>query len=152
MGAIMTKEQEAQQAQTIAEIKSRFGEMIPTYENEVQSVDAIEIYYDLGTLLEIVDSQAQKIAEQAEKITEIEADCVRYDEAIMIQGKNAGELRRKIAEQAKEIELFREYKEAVETEILIDTKYDAPDESWVDAVGLKINALEQTTDSKGNAL
>lgn len=48
----------------------------------------------------------EKIAAQTEKITELTGDCSRYDEAIMIQGKNAGKLRRKLSEQAKRIEIL----------------------------------------------
>ena len=51
--------QEAQQAQTIAGIRKRHE--IDSADFDLMSVD--ELFKDRATLLEIVDSQAQKIAE-----------------------------------------------------------------------------------------
>ena len=65
-------EQEAQQAQTIAEIKERHGWLVLTYENETQPGDGLQAHEDRAALLEIVDSQAQKIAEQAKEIERLE--------------------------------------------------------------------------------
>ena len=68
----MTPEQEAQQAQTVADIEQRHGWLVLTYDNETQPGDGLEAHEDRGRLLEIVDSQAQKIAEQAKEIERLE--------------------------------------------------------------------------------
>lgn len=66
----MTKEQEAQQAQTIARIKQEYerhsGRTYHAFTDFAPLVT--ELYANLSVLLEIVDSQAQKIAEQAKEI------------------------------------------------------------------------------------
>ena len=66
----MTKEQEAQQAQTIARIKQEYerhsGRTYHAFTDFAPLVT--EFYANLSVLLEIVDSQAQKIAEQAKEI------------------------------------------------------------------------------------
>lgn len=77
----MTKEQEAQQAQTV----KRIGEML----NTPWGHDVGVWVNNCEDLREIVDSQAQKIAEQAQTIA------INAAYAIELQGK--------IAEQAKRI-------------------------------------------------
>ena len=51
-----------EQAQAIAEIKERHGWLVLTDENETQPGDGLQAHEDRAALLEIVDSQAQKIA------------------------------------------------------------------------------------------
>lgn len=79
-----TKEQEAQQAQTIARVKLALN----------NGVAYTELKQFMRDMLEIVDSQAQKLKEQAETI----ATNAAY--AIELQGK--------IAEQAREIERLKD--------------------------------------------
>ena len=57
---------ESEQAQAIRDIDERHGWLVLTFENETQPGDGREAHEDRGKLLEIVDSQAQKI-EQLEK-------------------------------------------------------------------------------------
>ena len=87
---VMTKEQEAQQAQTVK--KTRELLQIARF-NNIQAV-SVEV---ADELLEIVDSQAQKIADQATVIEEMHAHTVTLN-ALYLQAED------KIAEQAKEIE------------------------------------------------
>lgn len=61
--------QEAQQAQTIAGIRKRHE--IDSADFDLMSVD--ELFKDRATLLEIVDSQAQKIAEARQAAESIRA-------------------------------------------------------------------------------
>ena len=65
-------EQEAQQAQTIAEIRQR-AEKYTDYVRGYPSIVAVE-HKDRISLLEIVDSQAQKIAEQAKEIERLKSE------------------------------------------------------------------------------
>lgn len=62
--------QEAQQAQTIARIKDEYAKHAGRTYNAFMDFAPLttELYENLGALLEIVDSQAQKIAEQAKEI------------------------------------------------------------------------------------
>lgn len=66
----MTKEQEAQQAQTIARIKQEYerhsGRTYHAFTDFAPLVT--EFYANLSVLLEIVDSQVQTIAEQAKEL------------------------------------------------------------------------------------
>ena len=64
----MIKEQEAQQAQTIAEIKQNAEELANADHDVHTQHECRECFQDRAALLEIVDSQAQKIAEQTEII------------------------------------------------------------------------------------
>lgn len=82
----MTKEQEAQQARIISEIREQ-----NKFAQELGNTGPATVR--CAKLLEIVDSQAQKIAEQAQRI----ATNAAY--AIELQGN--------ISEQAKEIERLR---------------------------------------------
>jgi uncharacterized coiled-coil protein SlyX len=61
----MTKEQEAQQAQTIAECRQ--WHEVTEAKGDIQLKGTV-VHAQRGALLEIVDSQAQKIAEQAKEI------------------------------------------------------------------------------------
>lgn len=71
----MTKEQEAQQAQTLKEIKDRIGALFVGYERagylDDEECDGL-FNADIPCILEIVDSQAQTIAAQAKRIAELE--------------------------------------------------------------------------------
>lgn len=62
-------EQEAQQAQAIAEIRNRNAQRGAWIEDcRLSDESSEQACYDCNDLLEIVDSQAQKIAEQAKEI------------------------------------------------------------------------------------
>ena len=71
----MTKEQEAQQAQTIARIKQEYerhsGRTYHAFTDFAPLVT--EFYANLSVLLEIVDSQVQTIAEQAKEIERLKS-------------------------------------------------------------------------------
>ena len=90
----MTKEREAQQAQTIADIKRN-------HRTEKGLNKLAMAHHDRGQLLKIVDSQAQKIAD-------LKADKNGFEVAFDIEQADAEKLRQKIAEQAKEIERLKE--------------------------------------------
>lgn len=83
----MTKEQEAQQAQTIAEIRDRVDDC---YDNVD---DDLAIENDIVSLLEIVDSRDQKIAD----LNRVGANTLMA----LIESQE------KIAKQAKEIERLK---------------------------------------------
>jgi len=95
----MTPEQEAQQAQTIAEITKRLENDEAWMSQSAQSGRDCTIE-DRQALLRIVDSQAQKIAEQANELIEAKGANILLNE----QNEN---LRNRVAEQAKEIEQAR---------------------------------------------
>jgi regulator of replication initiation timing len=84
----MTKEQEAQQAQTLAEIRAirNGGEYPREYYREA-----------IDKALVLIHSQAQKISEQANELIEAKGANILLNE----QNEN---LRNRVAEQAKEIE------------------------------------------------
>lgn len=69
----MTKEQESQQAQTIAEIKSdaELIKIMLDMSSNIPAPDKGEIRDFINGALEIVDHQAQKIAEQAKEIEKL---------------------------------------------------------------------------------
>ena len=88
---VMTKEQEAQQAQTIAETSAGLRSYIWA---RYRWTDAPK---ELTSAANLIDSQAQKIADQATVIEEMHAHTVTLN-ALYLQAED------KIAEQAKEIE------------------------------------------------
>jgi hypothetical protein len=94
-------EQEAQQAQTIADIRSRHVDRLNDMMQDLFDIhDGVEAHRDIGPLLEIVDSQAQKIKHY-------EAELRTEEEARDILGM-------KIVEQAKEIERLQYKTKALE--------------------------------------
>ena len=99
----MTKEQEAQQAQTIARIKQEYerhsGRTYHAFTDFAPLVT--ELYANLSVLLEIVDSQAQKIEQQDADIANLLNKLANWPATYERQEQ-------KIAEQAKEIERLKE--------------------------------------------
>lgn len=91
----MTKEQEAQQAQTIAETSAGLRSYIWA---RYRWTDAPK---ELTSAANLIDSQAQKIADQATVIEEMHAHTVTLN-ALYLQAED------KIAEQAKEIERLKD--------------------------------------------
>ena len=94
---------ESEQAQTIAEIRNWVspGNMV-YYPHNIRQFEEVYTKSHNHTikLLEIVDSQAQKIAASATVIDEMHAHTVTLN-ALYLQAEN------KIAEQAKEIERLK---------------------------------------------
>lgn len=93
----MTKEQEAQQAQTIAEIKQEADELRKFYkERDLDSRQSDEVFDILGRSFKIVDSQAQKIAEQAKQIERLKSahkiPCVHCDATGGFNVESTGEI------------------------------------------------------------
>lgn len=85
-------EQEAQQAQTIAEIRATL---------ECGEVNEVDEFYEIGeTLLAIVDSQAQKI-------NQLESELRAAKSALEVAAELLPKRRKEIAEQAKEIERLK---------------------------------------------
>ena len=89
-------EQEAQQAQTIARIKDEYAKHAGRTYNAFMDFAPLttELYENLGALLEIVDSQAQKIAEQAKALDDCETRNVKLNQ-------QNDKLRDALAEQAE---------------------------------------------------
>lgn len=101
--------QEAQQAQTIDTIKR--AHRIAKLRLSSQGVEPLGIsaHLDRGALLEIVDSRAQKIAEQTKALYESETRNIKLNQ-------QNDKLRDALAEQAKEIEqLQSQYSAMVQT-------------------------------------
>lgn len=96
----MTKEKEAQQAQTIAGIKEQIKRRQLML--EMNGLPFNQLEKDAIRAMEIVDSQAQKIAEQAQTIA--------------TNAVYANELQGKLAEQAKEIERLKSESEKPHTD------------------------------------
>lgn len=93
IGSKMTPEQEAQQAQTIAEIKAAHNAAVVTLNTVGREPLGISAHLDRGSLIKIVDSQAQKIA-----------GLNRVGSSTLMALIEAQE---KIAEQAKEIKRLK---------------------------------------------
>ena len=100
----MTKEQEAQQAQTIANVRNlvardlAWAKQANGYCGEISSQPYLE---RLPALLEIVDSQAQKIEQQDADIANLLNKLANWPATYERQEQ-------KIAEQAKEIERLKQ--------------------------------------------
>lgn len=97
MTDLLTKEQEAQQAQTIAGIKLWFS----LGRSTMKSSGEVEARKKVSDLLKIVDSQAQKI-------TELSALFQKAGNGAIDLAMKCSEQELKIAEQAKEIERLKD--------------------------------------------
>ena len=116
---------ESEQAQAIEEILHRHDNIVLTWENETQPGDGRDAHNDRSTLLEIVESQAQKIAELEKEIivaknvaTAFATKCADKEQKLAQLTKERDEQtaaayrlgvdgQEKIAEQAKEIERLK---------------------------------------------